>query len=73
MYPDEEEIKAIKKIHSHAEILEALQVIKDTCDKNSCDKCPFSNVYDSGCMIQAEPPEDWPIKTEEENWRAFGN
>ena len=57
--------------HTKEEILNALNVIKDTCSEFKCDLCPFRD-FDKSCIIQDEPPTDWDIKDEEDNvWRAF--
>lgn len=52
-------------------ILNALQVIQDTCLKTSCDTCPFySPVAD--CIIHNSFPDEWRLANKEKTiWRAF--
>ena len=75
MHPDEMIIDSIKKIHSHEEILQALQTIKDVCDDHPrCIGCPFYNDDDpEGCNIvdSNRSPSEWAIKDTEEDWKAF--
>lgn len=59
--------------HTKEEILNALHVIKDTCEEISdgaCSKCPFSDKY-GHCFINEIIPANWNFKKEEESWRAF--
>ena len=59
--------------HTQEEIVNALQVIKDTCKEryegNPCGNCPLSKNGD--CVLQNQPPEDWKIKPSAPIWRAF--
>ena len=61
--------------HTHEEIMDALRVIKDTCDGNrTCGACPFLDTTgDSyGCYMKAHSPYDWAFHTPKpEVWRAF--
>lgn len=54
------------------EILKALQLIKDICNSNRCDDCPFGGGQ-SDCKIHSTMPYDWSNKKPdgEETWRAF--
>ena len=54
-------------------LLDALQTIKETCQKNgSCHCCPLGNVYDQ-CMVVDDDvkPAQWNINTPEGIWRAL--
>ena len=60
--------------HTQEEILDALQVIKDTCDeieeqKEGCYKCPFSR--NGLCIILDKEPSRWELNFEGAVWRAF--
>ena len=60
--------------HTREEILDALQVIKDTCvdvgeDKNGCHKCPFAR--NGLCILLDEEPYKWELNFEGAVWRAF--
>ena len=56
------------------EVLKALQLIKDICNSNRCEHCPFYDAYSSACNITCKPC-DWdnkkPEEKEDETWRAF--
>ena len=70
-------ISSIKKIHSHEEILQALQVIKDVCDQHdNCTGCPFhvpneNGVYECKIRNDDELPAQWNIKDDDDEWKAF--
>lgn len=57
------------------EILKALQLIKDICNSNHCDDCPFYEINSGNCNIHSKMPYDWnnkePEEKEEKTWRAF--
>ena len=55
------------------EILKALQLIKDICNSNQCEKCPFGGSDDGECNIHSHMPYDWSNKEPDESdtWRAF--
>lgn len=55
--------------HTKEEILNALQVIKDTCQDGDCLLCPFSD-GDGHCIVTEQAPCAWNIKSDEP-WRAF--
>jgi len=57
-------------IRSTEEIIEALKVIKDVCDRfrDSCNSCPLRDKYDE-CGL-CEMPADWEIHSPSD-WRAF--
>ena len=60
--------------HTKEEILNALQIIKETCAEatdqyNDCCLCPF-NDCDDHCVLAEQSPLAWDIK-DEEPWRAF--
>lgn len=62
--------------HTKSEILNALQVIKDTClekygnkGAGSCRNCPF-RYRDDRCTFIECFPYGWDI-AEKETWRAF--
>lgn len=59
--------------HTQEEILNALNVIKDTCSNISniqnCWLCPFSD-RDGHCIVTEKAPCVWNIKSDEP-WRAF--
>lgn len=59
--------------HSQEEILNALQVIKDTCEEMPasypCEHCPLSRNGD--CILQEQAPEKWKIKSSHSVWKAF--
>lgn len=58
--------------HTKEEILNALNVIKDTCHEmrvRDCTTCPFGD-NEGNCLINEIIPDGWDIK-EEEIWRAF--
>ena len=52
-------------------ILDALKLIKDTCNNcEECEDCPFfcQNI----CMFATDcPPEDWELNNTKDIWRAF--
>lgn len=55
------------------EVLKALQLIKNICNSNRCDDCPFYDAPHSACNITRQPC-NWDNKTPEEaeeTWRAF--
>ena len=55
------------------EILKALQLIKNICDNNRCEHCPFYEIHYGDCNITRKPC-DWDNKIPEngdETWRAF--
>lgn len=56
------------------EILNALQIIKKTCEAypaGACFDCPF-NSSDTECMLGRDYPCDWKIKPDVITpWRAF--
>lgn len=60
--------------HTKEEIINALQVIQDTCremhGERPCEQCPLSD-EDSKCILQNEPPEAWEIKTSPPVWKAL--
>ena len=60
--------------HTQEEILDALQVIKDTCVevgeyKDGCYKCPFAE--NGLCKILDKEPYKWKLNFEGAVWRAF--
>ena len=60
--------------HTKEEILNALHVIKDTCQESTdtyedCLLCPF-NDGDGHCVLAEQSPLSWDI-VEKETWRAF--
>ena len=56
--------------HTREEILNALHIIKDTCQESTdCLLCPFNDGYDH-CIVNEQAPSAWDIK-DEEPWRAF--
>lgn len=60
--------------HTKEEILNALQIIKDTCQESTdtykdCCLCPF-NDGDGHCIVAEQAPCAWNIKSDEP-WRAF--
>lgn len=55
--------------YNHEEILDALRVIKTTCeDFRSCDGCPFDK--NDECYLKLDPP-DWVLNETNKNWCAF--
>lgn len=67
MEPKQVNVKP-KKEFTHEEILDALNVIKQTCVcSKECAECPF---YDNVCIIQGYAPQDWKINGKV-CWRAF--
>lgn len=56
--------------YTKEEILNALQIIKDTCEESKCCSCPFGNIHEM-CVIQDAPPSHWSFADEEKLWRAF--
>lgn len=60
--------------HTKEEILNALQIIKETCAEatdqyTDCCLCPF-NDGDGHCIVNEQAPSAWDI-VEKEPWRAF--
>ena len=60
--------------HTKEEILNALQIIKETCQESTdtygdCLLCPF-NDGDGHCIVNEQAPSAWDI-IEKETWRAF--
>jgi hypothetical protein len=60
--------------HTKEEILNALHIIKDTCQESTdtygdCLLCPFSD-GDGHCIVAEQAPSAWDI-VEKETWRAF--
>lgn len=60
--------------HTQEEIINALQVIQDTCkdmneERNPCKNCPLS--INGDCVLQEQPPEDWKINSSLPIWKAF--
>ena len=58
------------------EIINALEVIKDTCDiyyksglYETCEKCPLRNAW-GDCGVIEDAPKTWNINKPNE-WRAF--
>ena len=57
--------------HTEAEILDALEVIKETCeDAVGCNECPFWWGDDEGCAFRMSPAE-WELNNSVPTWRAF--
>lgn len=58
------------KGYTEAEIMEALDMIRDIChEQHDCEDCPFAD-RDADCRIQARAPEDWYLRNDK-IWRAF--
>ena len=59
--------------HSQEEILNALQVIKDTCEEmpefDPCEHCPLSK--NGNCILQEREPSIWAINPRTSVWKAF--
>ena len=60
--------------HTKEEILDALKVIKDTCNEvgeklEGCDNCPF--YANKECVIMCRGPDKWELNFEGAIWRAF--
>lgn len=60
--------------HTRQEILNVLQVIKDTCvevgeDKDGCYKCPFAE--NGFCKLMDKEPFKWQLNYGNSFWRAF--
>ena len=55
--------------YSKAEVIDALQTIHEICCNNMCSECPF-NKRDE-CMVIHTTPEDWSIRSNLEEWKAF--
>lgn len=52
-------------------LIEALQVIKDTCDKNNvCEQCPLAE-SNGNCLVCDNQPCDWKINDDNKVWRAL--
>lgn len=57
--------------HTREKILEALNVIKDTCkDACNCETCPLRS-ENNDCYIGDKTPFDWNIMVTDDLWRAF--
>lgn len=59
--------------HNREEIINALNVIQDVCNKHKdeCEYCPLAGVHGE-CLIRYSYPEGWIIKkSEKEIRRAF--
>ena len=59
--------------HTQNEILNALNVIKDTCrESKDCENCPFRKKENEKiCNITSSVPVHWKTKKVDETWRAF--
>ena len=59
--------------HTQEEIINALKVIKDTCEEQQefdpCKRCPLSK--NGACILQEQPPQEWKIRTSPPEWKAF--
>ena len=59
--------------HSQEEIVNALKVIKETCSEQQefdpCKRCPLSK--EGICVIQEQPPQEWEIRPNIPEWKAF--
>ena len=60
--------------HTQEEILNALQVIKDTCNelgtkKEGCYNCPL--YLNAECVLSCRCPTEWELNTGGPVWRAF--
>ena len=44
-------------------LIEALKLIKETCDNTTCSKCPLSDTADD-CLLQQDCPSNWNILDE---------
>lgn len=59
--------------HTQEEIINALKVIQDICIERQetypCEHCPLSKNGD--CVVQAQNPEKWKIRTSPPEWTAF--
>lgn len=54
-------------------LLDALQVIKETCEKNgACHGCPLGNVLEQ-CMVADDDvkPMEWKLNRPTGEWRAL--
>lgn len=55
--------------YSHDDIIDALIVIRTTCeDFKDCEECPFWK--DEECCINSNPV-DWTLNENNRNWKAF--
>ena len=60
--------------YTQDEILNALRVIKETCEEaGECENCPLRNKeYNDKCYLMETAPLDWKIRANSGTWRAFG-
>lgn len=59
-----------KRDSEREKLIEALQAIKDTCNKNYCEKCPLGS-QDGVCIVAYLQPDDWKINDDNKVWRAL--
>lgn len=61
--------------HTKKEILDALKIIKEECEGDECNTCPFGRKKSNltyECVLLHTLPEEWDIADDEpEIWRAF--
>lgn len=60
--------------HSQDEIVNALKVIKETCDERErrCGSCPFYSTTAKMCHFRTNlSPMNWGINEQNAVWRAF--
>lgn len=56
--------------YTEREILQALNIIKDTCKEHECNyKCPFHDCH--GCVINDDSPNSWDIVEYRDDFKAF--
>ena len=60
-----------KRDSEREKLMKALQVIKDTCNKNpKCKECPLAE-SDGNCLVNYITPDGWKINDNNEVWRAL--
>ena len=53
-------------------LLNALNIIKKTCEENICSECPCS-LNGGTCMVHRAFPNEWNLVEEQPAWKAFNN
>ena len=57
--------------HLPEDIIEALYIIKETCDEHICQECPFSIAGTEKCAIVKYEPCEWKIGALPSPWKAL--
>lgn len=59
-------------MYNRENLIEALTVIKEVCEKfEACRCCPMYSDDYKACLMEKEGPDEWEIITDTPPWRAI--